>query len=215
MLLPGVADVPGLMPRSMAPRIRAAALLVMSLPVLGCTYVTGSLPPCPSVHRSPTKLTFQISGMPYYSRAVRAEVRHSLYFRLTEPNGIALWVFRPQLRQVDCVRIPDEEVEVWTTNAESLLHEPGGFELLDPADVPDDELLIVGYHHSQVAIELSDLTQDGLDATRTLACRAASAFGKRFETAFEEITPALAARIGFPVSCADLENPGRPADETG
>lgn len=198
--------------RNLATRL---ALLIIGLSVAGCVYLDASVPPCPSLLRSHVKMSLQISGAEHYNRWARTDVRHSVLFRLRGPTGLVLWRFKPNLRQLDCVRVSEKEVDAWASSIEILLQEPEGVELLDPVDAPPGEMLLVTSSHSRVAIDARKLTAEGLDAARVLSCLSVRAFGSSLKKVLVKTTPELAANIDFPSACNRLAEDRAHADMSG
>lgn len=182
-----------------------AALALTAVSASGCLYVTGSLPPCSSVLREPTRLSVQISGASRETPWARSEVRDSLHVQIGDAGGISVWLYRPNLRHLECARVPEVLADQWVATSERLLTEPGVVDVLDPAELSGGEIVLVESRRRRVAVELDRLTPNGLEAVRNLSCLALEAFGYPIENALREASPALTLHLGFPETCAQGE----------
>lgn len=207
-------------PSSRPRLVRAICLVTLLLAGTGAAGCIGNpgqyTPACLKLSRRPP-VTLEIAWVApegFVRRTLR--YRHSsLSVAVREPAGLTLGIGNPSDRWCRLASAP--ELEPWITNAEILRREFQDFE-----SVPEShgELLVVSFtadtrrevHGVPVAspryAEVADLTPAALEAARKLSCLARATFGALVEDAIVELTPDLAARVGYPAACADSEPSG-------
>lgn len=166
---------------------------------------------CRTVARSPLRLGVELAGPEHYNRRARMELRDAIYLTLYE-RGLRLNFNNPYYEW--CTGVSEPKLQAWLDNAEILRGELHRYEV-PPAEA---EILGLSYGTGPEArgglVTVDELTAAGLEAARNLLCLGREAFGTRVVSATLEITPELAARVGFPGTCESPPRSGGAAIDT-
>lgn len=173
--------------------------LLSYLALAGCWLPQQLVSGCPELAGPPPILSFELYGSERHIKGWRDSVRDTMYITLYETRSVRLGFNNPYYEW--CEPVSEADFPAWLENAAVLSREPRVRGLAGPTE----ELVAAGTprrgDEQRGVVVVDQITPAGLDAVQELLCLARKAFGSRVTNATLEITPELAARVGFPDTC--------------